>query len=285
MAERADGGRGRTIEATAVDHLRAIAGGLLVGLPLLWTMEMWDVGGTMPPAKLLLLLGLGFAVVCGYNAIAGFRRERTVTELLVDTVQGIGLSIVVAAAALAVLGRLDPELGPRVLVGRIALLSIPVAFGTALAATLLSDRADAEDREPVGTMARLLVAGGGALYFALNVAPTEEVRIIGSEAAPQLLLVAMVVGLGIGYAVVFVAGLPGGRSRERAPDATPLDGPVAESIAAYAVSLAVAWILLWAFGSTDGVGPRVVVGQVVMLGVVASFGAATSRLLVGGDAR
>ena len=35
-----DRGVGRSIDETARDHLRAAAGGLLVGLPLLWTMEM-----------------------------------------------------------------------------------------------------------------------------------------------------------------------------------------------------------------------------------------------------
>jgi putative integral membrane protein (TIGR02587 family) len=276
-----DGGKGRSVADTARDHVRAAAGGLLVGLPLLWTMEMWDAGAVLPPAKLLLLLGIAFLVVIGYNAIAGFRRERTIVELVVDATQGLGVSVVLAAAALAVLGRLDLALGPQVLVGRVALLAIPVAFGTSLAATLLSDREDAEDREPVSPLGRLLVAGGGALYFALNVAPTEEVRIIGTEATPTLLLAAVVVGLAIGHGLVFAAGLPGGRASERRAGASPVEGPLAETIATYAVALGVAWFMIWAFGSADGASPRVIVGEVVMLGILASFGAATSRLLVG----
>ena len=280
-----DGGKGRSVRDTARDHVRAAAGGLLVGLPLLWTMEMWDAGGTLAPAKLLLLLAIAYLVVCGYNAIAGFRRERTVVELLIDGVQGIGLSVLLAAAALAVLGRLEPGLGLEVLVGRVALLAIPVAFGTSLAATLLSEADEAEDGEPVSPLGRLLVAGGGALYFALNVAPTEEVRIIGSEASPTLLLLAMLVGLGIGYILVFVAGLPGGRPHERPEEGSPLEGPIPESLATYAVALGVAWFMVWAFGSTDGASPRVIVGEVVMLGILASFGAATSRLLVGASDR
>lgn len=86
-----DGGHGRSIHETARDHLRAAAGGLFVGLPLLWTMEMWAQGATMPPLKLLLLFGLAFGVVVGFNAVSGFRRERSWVELLVDAVQGMGL--------------------------------------------------------------------------------------------------------------------------------------------------------------------------------------------------
>lgn len=275
-----DGGKGRSVEETARDFVRAGAGGLLVGLPLLWTQEMWEMGATLAPLKLLVLLGLAFGIVAGYNAMAGFRRERSVVELLVDAVEGFGISVVIATAALFVLGRLEPELGPGVLVARIALLTIPVAFGSSLAATLLSDPEEGGREEPVGPVGRLLVAGAGALYFALNVAPTEEVRIVGSEADWPLLLLAIGASLLIGLVIVFEAGFPGGRGHEGG--ATPLHGRFGETIAAYAVALGISYVLLWAFGSTDGVGPRGIVGEVIMLGILATFGAATGRLLVGG---
>ncbi|HEY7701724.1 MAG TPA: DUF2391 family protein, partial [Candidatus Limnocylindrales bacterium] len=60
----------RQVRDSARDFLRAAAGGLLVGLPLLWTMEMWEHGATMSPLKVLLLLALAFAVVVGFNAIS-----------------------------------------------------------------------------------------------------------------------------------------------------------------------------------------------------------------------
>lgn len=277
-----DGGKGRSIGETARDHVRAAAGGLLVGMPLLVTMEMWDTGSTIASAKLLVLLGLAFAVVVGYNAIAGFRRERSIPELLIDAAQGIGISVVIAASALLVLGRLEPELGFGVIVGRVGLLTIPVAFGTSLAASVLSEPEKGASEEPVGPIGRLIVAGGGAVYFALNVAPTDEVRILGSEAGWPLLLVAVGTSLMIGLIFVFEAGVSGGRGHDRGE--TPLQGPYGETIAAYAVALGVSAVLLWAFGLTDGVSLRGIVGEVVMLGIVASIGAATGRLLLGGSA-
>jgi putative integral membrane protein (TIGR02587 family) len=280
-----DGSAGRSIDETTRDYLRAAAGGLLVGLPLLWTMEMWEHGATQPPLKLLLLFGLAFVIVVGFNAVSGFRRERTWSELLVDAVQGMGLSIVVAAAMLFVLGRLEPELGLSTVVGRIGLLSIPVAFGTALAATVLSEPDEGGGREPVGPIGRLFVAAGGALYFALNVAPTDEVRVLGSEAdVPQLLLV-IVASLAISLAIVFVVELPGGRggSRSGSRGRGPLEKPVGETVAAYATALLVSLVLIFSFGLSDGLGLRALTGYVVMLGTAASFGSAAGRLLVGGE--
>lgn len=277
---------GRSVGATARAHLRAVAGGLLVGLPLLWTMEVWEDGAVLPPGKLLVLLAIGFVVVVGFNALAGFRRDRTWGELLVDSVEAMGLSALVAALALAVLGRLDPSEGLRTLAGRIAIESIPVALGMSLAATVMGQPDDDRGgpvRDSGGSARRLVVAGAGALYFALNIAPTDEVRLLAAAASPPQLLVAVAAGLGVGLAIVFHAEFRGGivaTSR----GAGPLSTPLGETAAAYVLALLVSLMLLWSFGSTDGAAPHAILAQTVLLGVVAAFGAAAGRLLVGGGA-
>jgi uncharacterized membrane protein len=81
-------------------------------------------------------------------------------------------------------------------------------------------------------------------------------------------------------AIVFFSDFRGGRARDIRDG--PLDHPVAETVAAYAISLLVSLLLLWSFGRTDGVSSMALVGQVIMLAVLASFGAAAGRLLVGG---
>ncbi len=279
------GGEGRSIADTARDHLRAAVGGLLVGLPLLWTMEMWDHGSTLAPPKLLLLLALAFVVVLGFNAVSGFRRERTWVELLIDAVQGSGLSILIAAGMLFLLGRLELELGLATLAGRVGLLSIPVAFGTALASTVLGEPEEGGGVEAVGPIGRLFVAAGGALYFALNVAPTDEVRRLGSEADVPLLLLVIASSLTISLAIVFLVEMPGGRTTSRTDPKGrgPLAHPLGETVAAYVVALIISAVLIFAFGLSDGLGLRALVGYVVMLGTLASFGSAAGRLLVRGE--
>jgi len=276
-----------SVGATARDHLRAVAGGLLVGLPLLWTQEVWEDGAVLSPGKLLVLLGIAFAVVAGFNALAGFRRDRTWAEVLVDSIQAMGLSALVAAAALAVLGRLDLSLGLPTIAGRVAIEMIPVAFGMSLAATVLGEAEEGlggpsgQDAE-VGPMGRLVVAGAGALYFALNIAPTDEVRELAAGASPAQLLVVLFASLGIGLAIVFHAEFRGGLAAGSRGGDGPLETPLGETAAAYALALAVSGVLLWAFGSTEGADLDAVLAQTLMLGIVASFGAAAGRLLVGG---
>lgn len=257
-----------------------------MGLPLLWTMEIWDDGAFLGAGKLLVLLAIGFAVVVGFNALAGFRRDRTWLELMVDSVEAMGMSVAVAALALAVLGRLDPALGLPTLVGRIAIETIPVAFGMSLAATVMG-QSTGDKGGPAGgsttvrPLGRLLVAGAGALYFALTIAPTAEVRILAAESSPAQLLVAVFAGLGIGLAIVFYSDFRGGHGPGPRDRSWPLETPVGETVAAYTLALLISLVLLWAFGSTDGANPHAVLAQVVMLAIVASFGAAGSRLIVG----
>lgn len=278
---------------TARQLLRAVGGGLIIGLPLLFTMEMWFHSFLLSSWKLVVLLLITFLVVIGYSALSGFRHERTWGELLVDSVHTMGIAAVVSALALLLLGRIDPDTGLRDAVGKIALQVIPVAFGVSLAGAQLAGGGgggDGEDEEDqgssatdgggqLGAFARLFVGAGAALLFALNIAPTEEPMLLGVEAEWWLLLLVVAASIAMTLAIVFYADFRGGRSPEGGDSI--LDHPLTETVAAYAVSLAVSLLLLWSFGRTDGASWSAIVGQTVMLGFVAAFGAAAGRLLVG----
>ncbi|MBA3778000.1 MAG: DUF2391 family protein [Chloroflexi bacterium] len=268
-------------------------GGLLIGLPLLFTQETWNAGFLLSGWKILVLLGITSAVVVGYNSLSGFRRERNTTELLIDSIEAIGLAIVVALVALFVLGRINVSTDPRQVAGTVALEAIAISIGISVASTQFAgDGSQGSDDDrgspsgaPVGSFGRLLVAAGGALLFALNVAPTEEPLLLGVEADWWLLLLAMAASFLINLSIVFYAEFRGGRARP--PADGPISGPLTETLATYAVSLLVSLLLLWAFGRTDGVSLRAIIGPMIMLGVVASFGAAAGRLLIvsGNDER
>ena len=283
-------GQDTSVTKSVRDLVRAMGGGLFIGLPLLFTMEMWAHSFLLPSWKIVVLIGVAFVVVIGYNAVSGFRRERTWGELLTDSVETLGIAAVVSGLALLLLGRIGPDLGLRDAVGKIALEMIPVAFGVSLAGTQLAAPDDPEDAADqgssvadgagVGVLGRLVVAGGAGLVFALNIAPTEEPMLLGIEAEWWLLLLVVPATLAMTFAIVFYADFRGGRSFDGGD--SPLDSPIGETLAAYAVSMLVSLLLLWAFGRTDGVSASAIVGQMVMLAVVASFGAAAGRLLVGG---
>lgn len=285
-------------------YLRAIGGGLLVGLPLLFTMEMWWHGFLIPPLKILLLLAIGAGVVVGLNAISGFRQDRSVSDVLVDSVEVVGIGIVVAALVLLLLGRLDLGTALGDAVGKIALEAIPIAIGASIATAQFGGRGamrggavspdggsgdgdsgsasgDAGSAGMVGGRDRLLIAAGGALVFALNIAPTEEPVILGIDAEWWLLLIVMAATYVVTLGIVFFAEFRG--EHVYPEERGPLASPWAETLVAYVISLAVSFLLLWAFGRTHGNSVSAILGQTVVLGVVASFGAAVGRILLQGS--
>ncbi|MBA3851085.1 MAG: TIGR02587 family membrane protein [Chloroflexi bacterium] len=275
----------RSPRESAQNLVRATGGGLLIGLPLLFTQEVWYHGFVLHPLKILFLLGVAFVVVVGYNVTSGFREDGTLFEVLVDSVEAMGLGILVALVALFLLGRLEADMSLREVVGKVALEAIPIAFGASLARSQLASSDDdeddgGEDGKSIGPFGRLFVAAGGALLFSLNVAPTDEPVMLGIEADWWLLLLLMVASILLTFALVFYADFRGGRPA-RAGD-SPMDQPLSETLAAYAISLGVSVLLFWSFDRTEGTGLRAIVGMTVVLGFVASLGAAVGRLLVGG---
>lgn len=284
----------RSLGESAQNLIRATGGGLLIGLPLLFTQELWSYGFVLHPLKILVLLGVAFVVVVGYNVTSGFRKDSSFTEVLVDSVEAMGLGILVALVVLILFGRIEADMGIREIAGKVSLEAIPIAFGASLARSQLASPEDEPDEESdagasggsderdIGPAHRLFIAAGGALLFALNVAPTDEVVILGTEAGWPLLMAVMAVSMLVTLALVFYADFRGGRDPH--PGDSPMDHPVSETVAAYAISLGIALALLWAFDRTEGVALPAILGMAVMLGVAASLGAAVGRLLVGGGA-
>lgn len=270
-----------TLSQSLRDYSRAAAGGLVIGMPLLFTMEIWSHAFLLPWWKLLLLLAVAFVLVLGYNAAAGFRRERTFVDLLLDSVATVGLGIVISLVALIVLGQIEPGTSLRDAAGKVALETIPVSFGASVASSELGGQGGSAGSRMPRAFARLLVGGGGAVLFALNVAPTEEVILLGVGASPLQLLGVVAATLFVTYVLVHFADF-GGSRRSRPPKKSILDAPIPETLTGYAVSLLVALLLLWSFEWTDGAGFYAILAMTVYLASIGAIGAAVARLLIGG---
>ena len=288
------GGSYESPSTTLRQLTRGVAGGLLFGLPPLFTMEMWFHGFLLNEWKILVLILFTFVIVVGYTAFSGFRRERSWPDLLIDSVETMGIAAVVAAVALWLLGRIDPGIGLGDAIGKIGLQMIPVSLGVSLAGAQLADPEDEGEEAadlgaevtkalPVGAYGRFFVAAGAALFLSLNIAPTEETIFLATGARWWGLVLVVLASLLMSYAIVFYADFRGGRKPGRKGD-SPLDHPLTETLVAYALSLLVSALLVWAFGRTADTPVYPIVAQIVLLGVVAAFGGAAGRLLLGGGA-
>src|SRR3546814_18069454 len=125
--------------------------------------------------------------------------------------------------------------------------------------------------------------GVGALFLALNVAPTEEVVLLAvrMDAWDQLGLVA--VSLATMHAFVYALGFAGTE--------VPMEGehPVSTfmrfTLVGYILVLAMSLSILWTFGRLDGLSPQAVSAAVVVLSVrksVVSGNGGADRFNIGG---
>ena len=63
---------------------RAFAGAIVFALPLLMTAEMWEIGSTIPPHRLLALLAGSFPLLVGLSYIAGFEETFDIRDDTLD---------------------------------------------------------------------------------------------------------------------------------------------------------------------------------------------------------
>lgn len=260
----------------APDLMRGVAGGVLLGVPLLYTQEVWDLGETLEPLVVLGLLGVAFGASIALSYFVGFRAGRT-HRPIEDALAGFGMSIVLAGGLLLLLGRFRSGMPAGSLVGILALTSIPVGIGFAIGNALAPRKGGEGARGMTGAAGDLLAAAAGAIVLALNIAPTEEPIRLAQELGWARLSLLVGVSLLLPYLIVFEAEF-GGRETRHAQDGAT-QHPSTETALAYLIAFLLSAMLLWSFGRLDAIdGPNL--SAVVVLSFPASLGAALGRMLV-----
>lgn len=274
---------GSTNRSYALGLARAFAGAIIFALPLLMTMEMWFLGFYMHPARLGLFLLVNFAILVGLSRFGGFEQTASVAEDMLDALAACAVGIIAAAAVLTLFGVLEPGMPASEIVGKVAIQSIPASFGAMIARKQLSGGGDEPDDEARALRnashgAQLFLMLAGALFLAFNVAPTEEMILIGFMMSPAHLLALMLVSVLLLHVFVYRVGFAG---QEEAPEgAGVLRTLFGYTIPGYGIALLVGLYVLWTFGRTDGVDAAQIVATMVVLGFPASLGAAIARLVV-----
>jgi putative integral membrane protein (TIGR02587 family) len=278
----------RSIGESLNEYGRGIAGGLIFSMPLLYTMEVWELGETSSPLR----LGAGvlgtLLLLIGYNRYAGLHPDASLAEVLIDSIEELGLGLALAALVLWLIGELGPQMRPETVVGTVLLEGLLVAIGVSVGTAQLgasgdeqgagdeqahAGEADAEDR---GLLATVTLSVCGAVLIAANVAPTEEVELIAAAVGGARLLGLMALGLGLAAVISFFSDFIGAR-RDESPSALEVLG---ETALTYGVALAVSAALLWFFGRLDDLALFSAVARVVVLSVPATLGASAGRLLL-----
>lgn len=278
------------------DVVRGASGGMLIGIPLLFTMEVWWIGSYTGPDRMLAVLLFTFVPVFLLNRTSGFRSSKDVRLLdaALDAVEAVALGLLCVTGVLVLLREITMTTPLDEVMGKVVYEALPFSLGVGLARHFLQRSRDegddgaSEDEGGGGAgpdtslNATIRDVGAtiiGAVFIAFNIAPTDEIPMLAAATSPTWLLAILAASLLVSYCIVFEAGFSSQAKRRRQQGW--FQRPLTETVVCYLVSLLSAGAMLWIFQNLRLDAPwSLTVSHVVILGLPAAVGGAAGRLAV-----
>ncbi len=278
----------KPINKSLKEYGRGITGGLLFSLPMLYTMELWWTGFIANPLQLIVYFIAGMFLLMVYNHYVGIRREHSSLEGIEESIEEMGMAIILSFFILWITGRLAPNMSIDEISGKIIVEAITVAIGISVGKSQLGSDSEGK-RDNVdewksnhsakpNILRSVNIALCGAILIASNVAPTEEILVIAVEAKVFKLLLIALLSIAIGGSVLYYINFTGAKEAVLQPN--NFREAIAGTVIMYAVALTASAFMLWFFGRFDNVSLYAIVAQIVVLGFPAALGASAGRLLI-----
>jgi putative integral membrane protein (TIGR02587 family) len=266
---------------------RAFAGAILFSFPVIMTMEMWSLGFTIETPRLVLLMSLSIPLLIGLSYFIGFEDTSCWQDDVVDAFVAYTVGFATAAIFLLILNVVNFEMSGEELIGIVSIEAVIGAIGAMLAQSQLgasgktgSDGGGEENekrRRNARYFGELFLMIVGAVFLAMNVAPTEEIVLLSYKMNDTHTIILAIFTLVLMHAFVYKVEF---RGQEKSSDNSPVGLFFRFTIVGYALSLLVGFYLIWTFGHTDGMSADNIVRTVVVIAFPAALGASASRLIL-----
>lgn len=273
----------RSVPDSIREYGRGIAGGLIFSLPLLMTMEVWWAGFVLHPWRILSYVAATFVLLLIYNRFAGLRRDASFGEVVIDSVEEMGLGLLLAAIVLLLTGRIDAAMSGSEIWGKIIVEAMTVAIGVSVGTAQLGAGGDGDEgfgsdtEDKAHFLPQVGLAFCGGVLFAANLAPTEEIAEIARETTPWH-HAGMIFGpMLLAWTILHFANFLG--AKRHASGSGPLFAFRAV-VVTYTIALLASAYSLWCFGTFDGEPTHLKFSMILTLAVPATLGASAGRLLI-----
>lgn len=263
------------------DGGRIIVGGLLLGMPLLYTMETWWLAWRLPALVLFLYALLSLVAIMAIVHFVGFRPEeeegkrRGWREWVNDFMALVLYSYVAAFAVLGLFGIIERDTPLHEAIRQATMQVVPLGFGAAIANRALGGG----DGGAQTKLAKETAIGAlGAIFFAMPVAVTEEMELIPAHAGWWRAILFGLAGVLVAHLALYELEFRGHEGRTGGKASRWLTW--GETFVGFVMALAVAAALLAGFGQFVDVTWAEAVQKVVILSFLCSVGAAAGRVVV-----
>jgi putative integral membrane protein (TIGR02587 family) len=259
---------------------RAFGGAIIFSLPMLMTMEMWWLGFTADRLRLALFIVVMVPMLIGLSHFVGFEPTFDWIADAVDAFVALAVGFFAAGVVLMLFDEVGREMSWDEIIGKIAIQAVPGSIGALLAQSQLGPRDQKSDEElnAAGYWGELFFMAIGALFLALNVAPTEEMILIAYKMSPWQALGLILLSLTIMHAFVYAVEFRGQANVD--PDTSFWSVFLRYTVTGYAIALAISFYVLWIFGRADGTGVEHVMMAAVVMAFPGAVGAAAARLVI-----
>ena len=213
------------------------------------TGETWWPGFSVDRFRLLVLLILLLPLLVGLSYFQGFERTFTLKDDVLDACVVYGVGFVLAAALLPLFSIIESNMSLNEIVGKLAIQAVPGSIGALLARSQLGEPREEtrQKRKRAGYRGEMFLMAVGAVFLALNLAPTQELmlpyQMITWRQSIGLLMVTLIVMQGFTYAI---------DRQEKYPQVPIWTSFMRFTVAGYGVSLLISLYMLWSFARTDG---------------------------------
>src|SRR5689334_8992503 len=170
----------------AASYARGLLGGMLIGAPVLMTMEVWWQGFSVAAWRLVLLYCVNFGILLILQHYSGLSHRKSFPAQASAALVALAIGTAASAITLFVLGVLRNDLELRDIVGKLILESVPVSIGASVAMSEFGGSEEHEEiteerREEAGYFGTLAIAIAGASLFGFGISATEEPLMIADQ--------------------------------------------------------------------------------------------------------
>jgi putative integral membrane protein (TIGR02587 family) len=251
---------------------------VLFALPMLMTMEMWELGFYMSKFRVALLLLLNIPLLIGLSHYMGFEETFGFLDDAVDAFVALAVGAVASAVALALFAVIRFDMSSQEIIGSIAIQVVPASIGAMFAQSQLGGTGKEKRNRHAGYGGEMLIMAAGALFLSFNVAPTEEIVLIAHKMSVWHSLALALASLLAMHAFVYAVEFHGQISIQ--PHTPVWSELLRYTIVGYAIVLLISLYILWTFGRTEGISWDELMAVTIVLGFPAAIGAAAARLIL-----
>ena len=284
MSAKSDSAENGTNKKFLIDLSRAFAGAIIFSFAMIMTMEMWSLGFTVPSYRLIVFIAVSVPLLVGLSYFVGFKSTDNLIDDIIDAFVGYAVGFITSMILLYIFGIITRDMSLYEIIGKVSLQTVTAAIGAMYAQSQLGnldkDADEGEEKKEAESnyLGELFLMMIGAVFLAMNPAPTEEIYLIAYKMSDWQIVLLAILSLVVMHAFVYTVGFRG--EEDSGEDTGFWSVFLRFTVVGYAISLCVSFYLLWVFGSIDGMSVKQMLDVTVVLGFPASLGAAASRVIL-----